>query len=214
MEEDEEKAKAEAEAKAKADAEAKAAADKAAADKSSQTVESLQAQITKLQSDLGERDKKLIEANAEAAKYRKRNDDEIKKVLEALGIEDKGGKVDPAQVQAEVESLKNKVHSMELEKLVTLVARGENADSELMYAYLLSQGSLNGVDVTAQETPDKLKEKVQKALEAKPALKASQQAPRSSGPDGLDLNRKTTPDEPKRSKDFFRKHFESKGQNA
>lgn len=122
----------------------------------------------------------------EAAKHRtekKRAEDQLAKVLKALGV---GDEADPDKLKDQISEKDRRIRSLAIENAFGKVASKLGADPELTMAVLHRKGALDALDVDDEGFTSALEAEVKAALEANPKLKATD--PTKTGDSGSDKN--------------------------
>lgn len=122
----------------------------------------------------------------EAAKHRtekKKAEDQLSKVLKALGV---GDEADPDKLKDQISQKDKRIRSLAIENAFGKVASKLGADPELTMAVLHRKGALDALDVDGEGFTAALEAEVKAALEANPKLKATD--PAKTGDSGSDKN--------------------------
>lgn len=123
---------------------------------------------------------------AEAAKHRagkKKAEEQLSKVLKALGV---GDETDPEDLKKQISEKDRRIRSLAIENAFGKIASKLGADPELTMAVLHRKGALDALDVDDEGFTSALEAEVKAALEANPKLKATE--PTKSGDGGTDKN--------------------------
>lgn len=120
----------------------------------------------------------------EAAKYRagkKKAEEQLSKVLKALGV---GDEADPEDLKKQISEKDKRIRTLAIENTFSRIAGKLGADPDLTLAVLHRKGTLDALDVDDSSFAETLEAEVKKLLEANPKLKATDT--QKSGDGGTD----------------------------